>query len=140
MPWLILIDFAPITSHSRFVDSPDLIEDGLALKVVITGALDILTVMVADAVELPAPLEAVSLYTVVEAGDTLFVPVNDTVPTSGLMETDVAPATLHDNVAVWPVVILSGAELKLLMAGSMPVTVTVTVLLADPDILLANSV
>ena len=74
-------------------------EAGLALKVVITGALDIVTVTVVDAVELPAPLEAVSLYTVVEAGDTLFVPVNDTVPTSGPMETDVASATFHDNVA-----------------------------------------
>ena len=41
--------------------SPEIMEAGLTPKVVITGALDIVTVTVVDAVELPAPLEAVSL-------------------------------------------------------------------------------
>ena len=74
-------------------------EPGLALKVVIIGAFDKVTFSVVDAVELPASLDAVSVYAVVAAGDMLFVPVNCTVPISGLIETDVAPATLHDNVA-----------------------------------------
>ena len=99
MPWLILIDFAPITSHVRVEGSPALMEAGPALKVVMMGILDGVTVSSADAVELPASLEAVNRYLVVEPGETFFVPFNDTGPTSGLIETDVAPATLQDNVA-----------------------------------------
>ena len=99
MPWLILIDFAPITSHVKVESSPALMEAGPALKAVMMGIFDEVTVSVADAVELPALLEAVSTYLVVEPGDTFCVPVNDTGPISGLIETDVAPATLHDNVA-----------------------------------------
>jgi hypothetical protein len=75
-------------------------EVGLTLKVVMIGTFDVATLSVADAVELPLPLEAVSVYLVVESGDTLFVPLDETVPTSGSMETDVASLTLHDNVAV----------------------------------------
>ena len=71
----------------------------LALKVVMIGALGFVTLTVADAVGLPALLDAVSVYVVVKAGDTLCIPVDDTVPISGLIETDVAPVTLHDNVA-----------------------------------------
>ena len=99
MPWLILIDFAPITSHVRVEGSPALMEAGLALKVVMMGILDGVTVSNADAVELPALLEAVSTYLVVEPGDTFFVPVDGTGPTSGFIETDVAPETLHDKIA-----------------------------------------
>ena len=74
-------------------------EAGPALKVVMIGIFNEVTVSIADAVELPALLEAVSTYLVVEPGDTFFVPVTGTGPISGLMETNVAPATLHDNVA-----------------------------------------
>jgi len=42
---------------------------------------------------------------VVVVGDTVCVPVDDTVPTPGLMETDVAPVTSHFNVADCPDVI-----------------------------------
>ena len=64
------------------------------------AAPDAVTVIVADAVELPALLEAVSVYVVVVPGVTFFVPVNATVPISGPIVTDVAFATLHDNVDV----------------------------------------
>ena len=96
----MLIDFAPITSHVNVDSSPEIMEAGLALKVVMIGAFDEVTVSVADAVELPALLEAVSRYPVVEPGDTFFVPLDDTVPISGSMETDVEPVTPHDTVAV----------------------------------------
>ncbi len=98
MPGVILIDVEPVTSQARLELSPALMEAGLALKVVMIGAPDIATVTVADAVELPASLEAVSVYVVVEPGVTLCDPVGDTVPISGPMETDVASVTLHDNV------------------------------------------
>jgi hypothetical protein len=61
MPGVILIDVEPVTSHARLELSPALIEAGFALKVLMIGELDIVTVTVADAVELPAPLEAVSV-------------------------------------------------------------------------------
>ena len=84
--------------HVRVELSPALMEIGLALKAVMIGTLDFVTVIVADRVEFPAPLEAVSVYVVVKSGDTLCVPVGDTGPIFGLMETDVAPVTFHDNV------------------------------------------
>jgi hypothetical protein len=99
MPGVIFIDVEPVTSHARFELSPALMEAGLALKVVMIGELDVVTVTVAEAVELPAALEAVSVYAVVEPGVTLWDPVGDTAPISGLMETDVASVTLQDNVA-----------------------------------------
>ena len=80
--------------------SPELMEAGSALKVLMIGAFDEVTVSVAAAVELPAPLEAVSTYLVVEPGDTFFVPLDETVPISGSMETDVEPVTPQDTVAL----------------------------------------
>jgi hypothetical protein len=136
----MLIDFAATTSHVRVETSPELMEAGLALKAVMIGAFDEVTVSVADAVELPALLEAVSMYLVVEPGDTFFVPLDDTVPISGAMETDVEPVTPQDTVAVCPVKILPGSILKLFMDGRIPVTVIVTDLRTEPDILLATSV
>jgi hypothetical protein len=136
----MLIDFAPITSHVKVESSPELMEAGLALKVVMIGAFDEVTVSVADAVELPALLEAVSTYLVVEPGNTFFVPLDDTTPISGSMETDVEPATPQDTVAVCPVKILPGAILKLFMDGSIPVTAIVIDLRTEPNALPATSV
>ena len=80
------------------------------------------------------------MYLVVEPGDTFSVPLDDTVPIPGSMETDVEPLTLQDIVAVCPVKILSGMTLKLFMDGRAPVTVIVIDLRADPDSLSATSV
>ena len=95
---LIETDVAPLTSQVRVATSPAAIEVLSAAKVVITGLPAVFTVTVTGAVVLPAPLVAVSVYVAVEAGDTVFVPVDETLPISGLMETDVAPATSHDSV------------------------------------------
>ena len=94
-----MIDFAATTSHVKVESSPAFMEAGPALKVVMMGIFEEVTVSSADAVELPASLEAVSRYLVVEPGETFCVPVNGTGPISGLIETDVASATLHDNIA-----------------------------------------
>ena len=48
-----------MTSHVRVELWPELMEAGLALKEVMIGALDFVTVTVADAVGLPALLDAV---------------------------------------------------------------------------------
>ena len=74
-------------------------------------------------------------------GVTVFEPLDDTLPTAGLMETEVAPVTFHDNVADCPAVIVPGLELKLLMAGLLgAVTVTVAQAREEPDKLEAVSV
>jgi hypothetical protein len=74
---------------------------------------------------------------VVKDGDTLCVPADDTVPISGLMETDVAPVTLHDNMADCPVNMLSVLKPNLSMDGGAAVTLIVTDLRTEPEILLA---
>jgi hypothetical protein len=140
MPGVILIDVEPVTSHVSLELSPALMETGLALNVVIIGTLDVVTVTVADAVELPASLEAVSVYAVVDPGVTFCDPVGDTVPISGLMETDVASVTLHDNVADWPAKILAVLKLKLLIVGAGALTVIVLDPLVVPKKLLAARV
>jgi len=96
----MLIDVAPITSHVSVACLPEPTVDGLAEKIDMIGALVILTVSVADLVELPASLEAVSVYVVVSWGDTSLLPLGSTLPISGLMETDFALETPHDRVAL----------------------------------------
>ena len=124
-------------SHASVELWPPLINSWLALKVVMIGALDFVTVSVASAVGLPALLEAVRVYVVVKDGATLCVPVEDTVPISGLMETDAAPVTLHDNTADCPVNMLSVLKPNFSIDGGAAVTVIVTDLRTEPDILLA---
>ncbi|MHB8086379.1 MAG: hypothetical protein ACYDHZ_11190 [Dehalococcoidia bacterium] len=57
----ILTVVAPVTFHDNVDELPEEIEVGLAVKVVITGKLVAFTVIVADAVELPVTLVAVSV-------------------------------------------------------------------------------
>jgi hypothetical protein len=113
---------------------------GLALKVLIIGAPDVAVVTVAVAVELPALFEAVSVYAVVARGVTVAVPLGDTLPTSGLIEIDVAFVTFHDNVEDWPAKTLAGLELKPLMVGAGSLTLMVFTPVAEPNRLLAASV
>jgi hypothetical protein len=61
MPSLITTVVAPVTFHDSVDDLPEEIEVGLAVKLVITGKLVAFTVIVADAVELPVTLVAVSV-------------------------------------------------------------------------------
>ena len=76
------------------------------------------TVTVAEAVTLPETLVAVSLYVVVFAGETVRDVLPVTVPTPLSIVTEVAPLTLHDNVADWPAVMDAGVAAKLTMAGA----------------------
>lgn len=74
-------------------------------------------------------------------GVTVCEPLDDTVPKAGLMETEVAPVTFHDNVADCPAVIVPGLELKLLMAGLLgAATIMVAHAREEPDKLEAVSV
>jgi len=125
---LIETDVAPLTSQVRVAASPEEIEVISAAKVVITGLPAVFTVTVTDPAVLPTPLVAVSVYTVVEVGDTVLVPVDETLPISGLIETDVAPVTPHESVEASPEAIEVGLAVKLLTVGS---AAGVTVIVAD---------
>jgi hypothetical protein len=57
-----------------------------------------LTVIVCDPLAEPNRLLASSVYLVVVLGDTVLVPLDDTVPMPGMMETDDTPVTFHCNV------------------------------------------
>lgn len=71
-------------------------------------------------------------------GDTDLVPEVDTVPTSWLMETDVAPVTLHDSVEALPEVIEAGLAVKLAIVGGPDgLTVTLAVVVDEPASLAA---
>ena len=68
------------------------------------------------------------------------VPV--TVPTPGLIDSDVAPVTLHDSVALCPDCMDDGLDVNVWIDGEEPVAVTVTVTAAVllPDAFVAVSV
>ena len=125
---LIETDVAPLTSQVRVAASPAVIEVTSAVKVVITGLPAVFTVTVTDPVVLPVPLVAVRVYTVVEVDDTVLVPVDETLPISGLIETDVAPVTPHESVEASPEATAVGFAVKLLTTGS---AAGVTVIVAD---------
>jgi hypothetical protein len=113
-------------------------EVGLALKVAMTGIPAAVTVTVVEDVESPMLLVAVMIYVVVEEGDTALVPEEDTAPMPGLMETDVAPVTLHDNVDGLPEVTELGLALKLMIAGRPEgATVILAVVVDGPVALVA---
>jgi hypothetical protein len=76
------------------------------------------TVTVVVAVLLPDPLVAVSVKIVVAAGVTdVLVPV--TVPTPWSMLRLVAPVTAQASMLLWPVVMLVGLAVKLVMVGAV---------------------
>lgn len=117
---------APVTTHVKVELSPVLIDVGLAVKAVMTGMPAAVTETVAEAVESPALLVVVRVYVVVEDGVTATLPEDDTIPTLGLMDTDVARETFHDSVEELPEVIEVGLAVKLSIAGG-PDGVTVIV-------------
>jgi hypothetical protein len=113
----IFIVVAPVTAHDNVTLSPEAIDDGLAVKAVITGRPAAVTVTTAVFVELPRLLLAVSVYVVVVVGDTDLVPVFDIVPIAWSMDTDVAPLTVHDSVELLPDVMEAGLAVKLVISG-----------------------
>ncbi len=124
-PGVILTVVAPVTVHDSVKLSPEEIDAGLAVNVVITGRPAAVTVITAVFVELPRLLPAVSVYVVVVVGDTDFVPVLDTVPIFWSMDTDVAPFMAHERVELPPEVIDDGLDVKLVISGG-PAGFTVT--------------
>jgi hypothetical protein len=94
-------------------------DDGEAVKLLIVGEpagpapatkTVVLCVTVSD------PLVAVSVYSVVTAGVTIFDPVAATLPTFGVIET-VPLETFQLSVEVWPAVTAHGVALNELTMG-----------------------
>ena len=81
-------------------------------------AVPAVTVIVTDAVLLPFAFVAVSVYCVVAAGMTALEVTYVTSPTPLLIETDVAPETLHESVTCCPAVIVRGVAVNELMVGA----------------------
>ena len=102
---LIETEVAPATSHDNVADPPEVMAPGLTVKLLMEGALGTVTVIVADFRAEPEKLVATSVYVVVAVGDTATIPLDDTVPIPGVMDTPVAPVTSHCNFACSPDVI-----------------------------------
>ncbi|MHB8086381.1 MAG: hypothetical protein ACYDHZ_11200 [Dehalococcoidia bacterium] len=66
----------------------------------------------------------------------------ETAPMVGLMDIDVAPETVHDNVVDCPGVSVTGLALKELITGAFGVAPTVTVAdeVTDPRLLVAVNI
>ncbi len=98
-------EVAPVTLQDNVADSPEVMVPGLTVKLLMDGSLGMVTVIVVDFCAEPEKLVATSVYVVVAVGDTATVPLDDTVPISGVMDTPVAPVTSHCNFACSPDVI-----------------------------------
>jgi hypothetical protein len=70
----------------------------------VTGGTTVFTFTVAVAVTLPLLFVAVNVYVVVAVGVTSLVVVPVTTPIPWLIDSEVAPVTLHDNVVDPPTV------------------------------------
>jgi hypothetical protein len=100
-------------------DPPGEMVVGEAPKESITGGVPevVVTVTVAEAATEPEPLVAVIVYVVVAAGVIVLEPEAETAPMPWLMETVLAPVTVHDNVVDCPDATEAGTALKKLIAG-----------------------
>jgi hypothetical protein len=122
----MLTDVAPVTVQNKVDGLPELIADGLLLKVLITGSAPTggsgaeLTLVTADPVTVPAELVAVKVYTVGVAGDTSLIPAKSTWPIPWSMLTDVAPVTFQNKTAELPELIADGLLPKAPITGSCP--------------------
>ncbi len=95
----------------------------------------------AVAVTEPWELVAVNSYVVVVVGVTDRVPVEATSPIPGVMDTDVAFATVQFSVEDDPEATVTGeAENELIVGDPSAATVTVAVFVAGPTALVAVSV
>jgi hypothetical protein len=77
-----------------------------------------LTLTVTEAVVLPAAFDAVSRYVVVWSGETDREVTEDTFPTPLSIASAVAPDTVHERVAVCPLLMTSGLALKEAIEGT----------------------
>ncbi|MDD5647591.1 MAG: hypothetical protein PHY03_01530 [Dehalococcoidia bacterium] len=119
MAGLMETEVAPETFQDSVADCPAVIVPGLAPKLLTAGLLGAVTVIVDHARDEPDKLDAVSVYSVVSVGFTVCEPSDDTVPISGLIETDWAPVTTQVNVADPPDVIDEGLASKDVTEGGV---------------------
>jgi len=129
-PGLMLTEVAPYTSQLSAAEPPGETMGGLAVKELIIGPPEVsggvvppedpLTKTDVVAVELVTPLPAVSVYTVLAAGDTALVPLTATLPMPWSMVTVVAPVTLQLSVATSPGLMLVGLALNEVTVGAAP--------------------
>jgi hypothetical protein len=148
IPGAMEADVAPLVFQLSVELSPELMLEGLAVKLFITGGEggggEAETVTVTCLVTLPAALVAVNVKVVVEAGEPVALPEVATAPTPGAIETDVAPVVLQPSVVLPPELMLDGVAVKLLITGNegggAAETVTVACPVTLPTALVAVSV
>src|SRR5438105_9615037 len=108
-------ELALVTAHDSADEPPTAIDDGLPLKLEITGG-GARTVTVMEDVVVPPAFVAVKMYVVVSVGCTMAdVPV--TAPTPGAMETEVALVTDQRSVVDCPGPTVDESAAKELITG-----------------------
>jgi hypothetical protein len=141
IPGAIETDVAPEVFQLSVVLPPELMLEGLAVKLLITGGEPDPTVTVTCLVTLPVALVAVSVKVVVAYSVPVALPEEETAPTLGVIEQDVAPVVLQLNVVLPPALILEGLAVKLFITGGEAAeTVTVACLVTLPTELVAVNV
>lgn len=78
-----------------------------------------MTVIIMESRAEPAMLLATRVYEVVVAGETVLVPLADTVPIPGVMVTELAPVTFHCILACSPDRIDEVFDLKDVITGTV---------------------
>ena len=126
----------PVTAQLSVLTWPAVMVAGVAANFVMVGALPAVTVT--EAMLVPKPLVAVSVYDCVVEGVT-FTDVPATTPTPGLTVTLGYPVTAQLSVLDCPVATFAGMAVKKVMEGGLP-AITVTEAVVDPLSLLAVSV
>jgi hypothetical protein len=126
-PGEIDIDVAAFTDHDSVVDCPAVIDAGAAEKPAMVGGVGAgvgveggfaaaVTVTVVLPVVVPAAFWADKVYVVVAIGVTT-TEFPDTVPTAGVIVTELASVTDHDSVEDSPAVTDAGDAAKLVTVG-----------------------
>ena len=100
---------------------------------------DVVTVTFAIAVFEPEALVAVRVYVIVAVGLTLVDPLADVeVNVPGVMAMDVAPVVAQFSMLLEPGLMVAGLAVKKLIVGApAALTVTVAVMVAEPEALVA---
>jgi hypothetical protein len=145
IPGAMETDAAPLVLQLSVELPPELMLDGLAVKLFITGGAggggEAATVTVTCLVTLPVALVAVNVNVVVVVSEPVALPEAETGPTLGAIETDVAPLVLQLSVVLPPALMLEGLAVKLFITGGeAAATVTVACPVTLPAALLAVSV
>ena len=121
VPGVMAIVVAPDVTQLSVLLDPELMPAGLAVKELITGFPDVLTLTTAVAVTEPVVFVAVNVYVVDAVGLTVVEPVVDVdVNVPGAMAIVVAPDVAQLSVLLAPELMVAGDAAKEVMAGSEP--------------------